>query len=226
VNRLIVFENYRPARRYPPVLTPWTKVRVDQAPDVAGAPGVFATIETITFATPDPDPTKPQLRSFSSALATLDHGWWRAVFLDADGVEGFTEPFEAYLASDPFASWRRRLAQMVDADVAPVLSDQDLDELLAGARLRDRAGLLPSTAGWVPTFHLTAAAAEGWRRKAGRAAAAHSYANGALRSERAQIHVHCLAMAREYARRIRHSAVVKSGTIAALEAELAAEANA
>lgn len=54
-------------------------------------------------------------------------------------------------------------------DVAPTLSDADLDSVLAAAALEDKAGLPPSDGGWTPTYDLNAAAAAGWLIKAARA---------------------------------------------------------
>jgi len=55
---------------------------------------------------------------------------------------------------------------------------------------------------WAPTFDLNAAAAEGWRWKAGKAAAQFSFAAHEQRFDRAQKHSHCLAMVREFTRKV------------------------
>lgn len=65
---------------------------------------------------------------------------------------------------------RTRLANMVAASSRPVLSDEDLDALLAAARTVDSQGYLVTDAGYTPTWDLNRAAAEGWRWKAGRVA--------------------------------------------------------
>ena len=127
---------------------------------------------------------------------------------------------------------RAALGRLVDATTAPALTDTDLDELLNDAARTDTAGLPPSDPEWDPTYDLDSAAAGGWLRKAGRAASAHNFSAGSIRSERAQVHQHCLAMAQHYqhraARRRRHgltSLAVKSATVGALEAaEAEAEA--
>ena len=56
-------------------------------------------------------------------------------------------------------------------DVAPELSDGEIDALLEGASMMDAAGLAPGDVEWVPTYDLNAATAAGWMAKAGKAAA-------------------------------------------------------
>lgn len=55
-------------------------------------------------------------------------------------------------------------------DTAPALTDGEIDELLAAASVVDKGGLAPDDLGWVPTYDVHAAAAQGWLIKAGRAA--------------------------------------------------------
>jgi len=54
--------------------------------------------------------------------------------------------------------------------VEPVLSEDDLGELLAAVALQDANGLAPLNEEWTPTYDLNAAAVAGWLIKAGRAA--------------------------------------------------------
>lgn len=68
------------------------------------------------------------------------------------------------------------------------------------------AGLDP----WAPTWDLNAAAAEGWRWKAGKAAAQFSFAAHEQRFDRAQKHQHCLLMAREFGRKVIGAMIVAS----------------
>lgn len=59
-----------------------------------------------------------------------------------------------------------RLTEMVAADQRPALSAESVGRLLDDFRVRDRDGNLVTDAGYVETWNLNAAAAEGWRRKA------------------------------------------------------------
>lgn len=63
-----------------------------------------------------------------------------------------------------------RLGRMTASDQRPVLPADELDDLLDAARVADRDGNLVTDPGYVPTWNLNAAAAEGWRRKAGKVA--------------------------------------------------------
>ena len=108
---------------------------------------------------------------------------------------------------DPAAA-RARLERMVAASSEPVLDAGDLDALLVLAARVDSAGhpvqvdgTGAPTAGatWVPTYNLDAAAAEGWRWKAGRAAGdTGASADGATFAGVSA--ADCLAQAEQYQR--------------------------
>lgn len=92
---------------------------------------------------------------------------WLVTGTGAGAQEGaFTvrRPFTAATAARGRA--RARLAQMVAAASRPTLSDENLDDLLDDYRTVDGHGNLVTDPGYVPTYALNAAAAEGWRRKA------------------------------------------------------------
>lgn len=94
-----------------------------------------------------------------------------------------------------------KLALMVLADEDPALDAAQVADCLTHARRPDADDLDVTDAGWTPTWDLDAAAAEGWRRKAGIAAARFSFAEDGQRFDRAQIYAHCLGQAEQYARR-------------------------
>lgn len=83
----------------------------------------------------------------------------------------------------------------------PTLTDPEVDSILQAARRPDADDLDYSDADWTPTWDLNAAAAEGWRRKAGYAASRFNFAEDSQRFDRAQIYAHCLAQAKQYADR-------------------------
>ena len=63
-----------------------------------------------------------------------------------------------------------RLSEMCAALEEPVLEPATLERLVDLAARPDVDGLLPADSGWVATYDLNAAAAAGWRIKAGRVA--------------------------------------------------------
>lgn len=99
------------------------------------------------------------------------------------------------------AEARGKLELMVLADSDPALSVAQVDDILTYARRPDTFGYIYVDAEWTPTWDLDAAAAEGWRRKAGLAAARFTFAEDSQRFDRAQIYAHCLSQAEQYARR-------------------------
>ncbi len=122
---------------------------------------------------------------------------WEATGSVPDTTEGTLYVAASLIDGSP---QRQRLARMVASFDAPVLTDEDLDELLRAARRPDSGGLLPSESGWVATYDLDDAACVGWEIKAARAAAGFDFGEDGQRFSRSQIHAQCLAMARLYRR--------------------------
>lgn len=94
-----------------------------------------------------------------------------------------------------------KLTLMVLSDEDPALDVDQLNDCLTYARRADAEDRDYSDAAWTPTWDFDAAAAEGWRRKAGLAAARFNFAEDSQRFERSQIYAHCLQQAEQYARR-------------------------
>ena len=94
-----------------------------------------------------------------------------------------------------------RLARLIDTDTDPVLSDDDMDDLLSIAARPDTAGLTRADDNWTPTWDLNAAAAEGWLRKASKAVSRFSFSEDGQRFERAQIYAHCIRQHEMYSRK-------------------------
>lgn len=95
---------------------------------------------------------------------------------------------------------RARFERMVSASTDPVLSSDDVDQLLVLARRADPDGRAPSDSGWIPTYDLRAAAAEGWRWKAGMVSDRFGYSADGEKVDRQQLLEHCLEMAKTYAK--------------------------
>jgi hypothetical protein len=85
-------------------------------------------------------------------------------------------------------------------DREPTLSTDELEELLEQFRTTDTNGLAPGEDGWEPTYNFRAAAAEGWRWKAGRAAELQSTDLDGDRMSANQIFDHCQEMIKIYSR--------------------------
>jgi hypothetical protein len=78
---VVTFENYTPAPRATGG-TPWTEVRIEEAPLSTGP---WTQIDVKYLSPVDTDPANPQGRDFTTELATLEQGWYRVIFADADG---------------------------------------------------------------------------------------------------------------------------------------------
>lgn len=100
------------------------------------------------------------------------------------------------------AQARLRLESMVAHDVEPALAFGDIEDLLQLAKREDSEGRAPDDDDWEPTFDLVAAAAEGWRRKAGRVVPRFGVSVDGDTLQRQQIYAHCIAQADLYARQV------------------------
>lgn len=94
-----------------------------------------------------------------------------------------------------------RITIMTAAESDPVLSIDELDELVLMARRADRYGREISDADWIETYDLNAAAAEGWRWKAGKAASDVTFNTDGQGFSMSHLIAHCERMSRHYAGR-------------------------
>lgn len=69
------------------------------------------------------------------------------------------------------ATARAQIVDLANTSAYPALSETQLDRCVARAARTDAAGLLPSAAGWTPTYDVAAGVALAWRIKAGLVAA-------------------------------------------------------
>lgn len=106
-----------------------------------------------------------------------------------------------------------RLQRMTDYSTAPALTADDIADCLEMSALVDSSGLAPTDASWTPTYDLNRGAAEGWRRKASRAAVLFDFATDGQSFDRSQIAAACERMAKEYTKKIVGSVPI-TGTLA------------
>lgn len=96
-----------------------------------------------------------------------------------------------------------RLRRMVAADSFPKLAEEELAMLLTVGSLWDEYGRSAADEGWVPTYDLNAAAAEGWRWKASAVAHMVDFSADGTRMSKGQLIDHCHAQVALYAKRVR-----------------------
>lgn len=106
---------------------------------------------------------------------------------------------------------RELLEDMVSPNSIPILTSDEVDRLFNYAKRADPDGLLPSEAGWTPSWNLHAAAARGWIMKAGKVAGLFPFSTDGQSYQRDQMHRMCIETAREYRRGSIHSVKVVSG---------------
>lgn len=91
------------------------------------------------------------------------------------------------------------LGEKVAATSRPVLSPEAVGALLDSYASQDNDGRAPSDTGWVGTWDLNAAAAEGWRMKAGKVAGDFNFSADNASYSKADVLAHCLEMETKYA---------------------------
>lgn len=91
------------------------------------------------------------------------------------------------------------LGEKVAATSRPVITQVALGALLDAYAAQDGAGRAPSDAEWVGTYNLNAAAAEGWRMKAGKVAGDFNFSADNASYSKADVLAHCLEMETKYA---------------------------
>lgn len=97
------------------------------------------------------------------------------------------------------ATAKATLTAYLGGNVRPVLDDTILDSLVARFAIEDRLGLWPTDEGWSPTYALNAAAAEGWRMKAGMVAADFDFSADDASYSKGQVMAKMLEMEQHYA---------------------------
>jgi hypothetical protein len=89
-------EGYTPPER---TVVHWTSARIEEAASPLDTP---AELATVTLSPAITDPMEPQSYDFETTLATLAVGWYRIVWIDANGDEQPTE-WVALRALSPYA---------------------------------------------------------------------------------------------------------------------------
>jgi hypothetical protein len=119
---VVTLIDYQPGPRYDG--QPWTKARIEEA---SASTGPWTAIDEVVLDPVDTNPSLPRTRNFTTDNATLDHGWYRVVFIDADGSEQLTAP----VAFDAAVTWIPTVQDI--ADLSPVYTrgaiEQDGQEL-------------------------------------------------------------------------------------------------
>ena len=92
---------------------------------------------------------------------------------------------------------KEKLKKLTAWDVAPLLTDTEIDELLAAAAKKDAEGNAPASEDWVPTYDVNSAASAGWLIKAGRAASTTETEPDSV-NVTSRVFANCLRMSRVY----------------------------
>lgn len=125
MSHVVTFTDYTPGARADGL--PWTHVRFDEAP---AATGPWATIDTQALDPVDADPAAPATRALlTTEQATLPVGWYRLVWVDANGDIQVTDPVSNRPSPLSIATLKRYLGKQLSGD--DVLLEQILDAAVA-----------------------------------------------------------------------------------------------
>jgi len=76
---VVSFTDYQPVPRFDDM--PWSTVMIEESDSETGD---YVLIDTQALSPLDADPSNPMARSFTTDKATLEHGWYRVLFGDAN----------------------------------------------------------------------------------------------------------------------------------------------
>ena len=90
---------------------------------------------------------------------------------------------------------RRRLITLTAATSAPVLTADEVEDLLVASRRADANGLVYGDTEWAGVYDIYAAAAKGWEIKASKAAAEFDFSADGASFTKGAVYERCLEMA-------------------------------
>jgi len=106
------------------------------------------------------------------------------------------------MATLTFTVAYNRLRRLAAADVEPLLTIDDVSDILEASKIPDRFGVLPIYAGWESTYDMDRAAAEAWETKAAKAAGSHDFSADGGSYALSQVIANCQAQASMYRARM------------------------
>jgi hypothetical protein len=125
----VSLEDFTPAPRYPPVVTPWTTVQIEES---TSSDGPWTVIDTFALDPVDTDPANPAVRSFTTENATLQSGWYRVAFLDAADRISYADPVTNPTSGSAYftvAELRARYPDLADDTAYPDVLVEEYREL-------------------------------------------------------------------------------------------------
>lgn len=100
MTQIVTFDDFTPPIRFDAV--PWTDAQVEEGLVSAGP---WTVIDSLPLSPPDPDPSQPLSRSFTTSLGTAPYLWYRITFFDAGGSTSVpTLPIRNIQGRAPYAS--------------------------------------------------------------------------------------------------------------------------
>lgn len=107
---------------------------------------------------------------------------------------------------------RRMIVLYTKARTEPVLSENEIEQLVGMAKRTDANGLTPDEANWTPTWSCNQAIAMGWELKAASVATGVDFVSGKQQLKRSQMFSQLMAMSDRWKRRVAETLRVPSST--------------
>jgi hypothetical protein len=117
---IVTLEGFIPLPRFDG--EPFLNARIEEA---STADGPWGDLGLFPLSPLDADPSNPMARSFTVDNATLEHGWYRVVFIDADADTVTVGPVQNVL--DPVESYRASVQDVADLLRARTLSQNGVE---------------------------------------------------------------------------------------------------
>jgi hypothetical protein len=123
------------------------------------------------------------------------------------------------------AQIRELIVRFTQADRQPILTDTEIDNLVARSKRQDSSRRPPTDAAWEPTWNINAAVAVGWELKAALVVTDFDVRSADQDLKRSQMHEMCLRQADRWKRRVTDSAQLEGSLRRNLPAGVFSNAN-
>ena len=114
-----------------------------------------------------------------------------------------TFPTAANETSD--AEARAQIERLTASTVEPLLTGDEVDQLIEVAKCVDTDNYTPNDSEWTATWDIARAVLEGWRIKLGKASAMHNFADGGVTLHREQVFSNIEKMIKLWERKVAYA---------------------
>lgn len=186
-------------------------------PELADPGTVTLTVSTPSGETITPTVVREELGLYAASFTLEEAGIYGYTWTGTDpapgSASGILEVYGRLTRDAGYLEAYARLRALTEAETEPLLEPLELEELLRANQIADSLGNPPGADGYIGTFAVNRAVAEGWRRKAAKLVGKTDVNADDGAVKRSQEYKHALEMARLYSRMGLHVAHLTAARI-------------